>query len=178
MNTIKVIIVIFLFNMFAVASVKSTTWVSYPLDNIDWAKYGYTVPNNWAVTISNISVLDSTSAMMVLRVDLYTEVRHSTDGGKTWNKIYDDYEGFVTNRLPLRIQHPAPNHFFFLSRRLLPGPAACRIIRSRDGGVTVDTIIVINEAISNNNDVSPFSFTMYDTMVGALCMVFSIADRT
>ena len=169
MNTIKVIIVVLLFNIFCILSITAS-WVPMPPHP--------TQVLDKSIIIGDMDVLDSTNAMaLVNSTGLHTEIWYSSDGWETIQVLFSEELPGSNPRLN-DLQYMSKNHIFFYWRELLQHPETNignRIRHSKDGGKTFDTLLIVNEYISNNAYVQ--FFRMYDTLVGIVSCLFSVSNE-
>jgi len=173
MTKIKILLLIFILSFLFASSLKSAVWEPVP--------YNF---NYQAHTILfDMAVLDSNNAYAALLVQgnpIITSVRHSIDGGETWSEIYVKETYVVTTDdlkywIPEKLQVPAPNHIFLQTKRsiIYNTLSNARIRHSRDNGLTWDSLLIINEYISNG-DID--GLVMYDTLVGAVTNLFDATN--
>jgi len=176
MQKIKILLLILLLSSLFVSYLKSAEWEPVP----------YNFNYEFQTWMQTMFVADSTNAYVALRIfgthgqiqdaKYVTSLRHSIDGGETWPEIFY-YEDIIPHyNIPHDLQVPYPNHIFLRTIRdpIYNTLSNSRIRRSRDNGLTWDSLVIFNEYVSNGNITA---LTMYDTLVGAVYSVFDVSNE-
>ena len=167
---IKILLLILSLSFLFVSSLKSAVW--------EPVSYNFNYP--FVTILYDMAVLDSNNAYAVLfgqgspRV---VSLRHSIDGGETWHEIYVKEQNLDVNYwIPEELQVPAPNHIFLRTERNMTYNTLSnnRIRHSRDNGLTWDTLLIINEYVS---DGRIRNLTMYDSLVGLVSNTFCVSHE-